>query len=166
MPPSATPTAAQPLAPPPTLAVVHTHGAYSLVTAEPVTAGRLLFTLEGELTPRPSRYSVQVGRDLHIDVPQPTSFEVMTRQYPWRFMNHSCEPSARIEGRTVIALREIPTGEQITFNYNTTEWELAEAFTCHCGSAGCQGEIRGYRFLSPQASTRLSPTAADHLTQR
>jgi len=58
-------------------------------------------------------------------------------------MNHSCDPNTRIRGRDLIALRDIQPWEDVTFNYNTTEYAMAEAFRCRCGSPGCAGEIRG-----------------------
>lgn len=35
-----------------------------------------------------------------------------------RFINHSCNPSVRIKGNKVIALRDIDPLKEITFNYS------------------------------------------------
>lgn len=146
--------------------VEETDGTFGLFANENVAAGQLVFTIEGELLRHPTRYSVQVGRDAHIDVIETSSSEISSSRHPWRFMNHSCEPTTRIVGRSVIALRDISAGEPVTFNYNTTEWEMAETFTCQCGAPRCLGEIRGYKFLSPELRDALRSTTAEHLLSR
>lgn len=150
----------------PLVKVTNTGGVLSLVAAQRIEAERLLFRIEGKVTDRPSRYSVQIGRDLHIELPSPQSaheLELLCERHPWRFLNHGCEPSARIAGLEVFARRDIAAGEQVTFDYDTTEWEMAEAFRCHCGAASCRGEIRGYKFLSPEARAHLGEAAAKYL---
>lgn len=125
---------------------------------EPIAAGERLIRLEGELAPTPSRHSVQVGLGLHLHgVPEE----------PQEFINHACEPSAWIDfpTLTLVALRPIAADEEITFNYLTSEWELATPFQCRCGAAGCFGLIRGYRHLSPEAQQRLAPLAAPFLSR-
>lgn len=41
---------------------------------------------------------------------------------PLRFLNHSCEPNADFDGCELYALRDIASGEEITFHYGE-EWE-------------------------------------------
>ena len=75
-----------------------------------------------------------------------------------RFMNHSCEPNCEaetVEGKDgtrvyIAALRDIPAGEELTYNYGLTRDErhtkkLKRQFACHCGSATCRGTM-----LSPK----------------
>ena len=47
------------------------------------------------------------------------------------YINHSCNPSCRIDGISVVAMRNIKAGEEITFDY-ASEGELASPFTCNC----------------------------------
>jgi hypothetical protein len=145
------------------MAVVRSMSEYQLVPTDHVCAGTLLFTVEGELTHAPTRYSIQVGPDLHIDLPDGHSAEEILDQFFWRFTNHSCAPSAMVYGRHMLALRCIEPWQQITFNYNTTEFDMAEPFDCLCGSDNCEGQIRGYRWLSSTARERIRPWLADHL---
>jgi uncharacterized protein len=71
-----------------------------------------------------------------------------------RFMNHSCEPNCEAEtadspnGTRVFinALRDIPQGEELTYNYGLTLDErhtptLKKQFACYCGSAKCRGTM-------------------------
>ena len=46
------------------------------------------------------------------------------------FTNHSCEPNAALDNDGLYAIKDIQEGEQIFFNYLTTEWDMAAAFEC------------------------------------
>lgn len=145
------------------VAVVRSRSEYLLVPTEHVCAGARLFTVEGELRHVPTRYSIQVGPDLHIDLPDGCSTEEILDRFFWRFTNHSCAPSAVVRGRDMFALTCIEPWQQITFNYNTTEFDMAEPFDCLCRSNNCDGQIRGFRWLSSPARDRIRPWLADHL---
>jgi hypothetical protein len=124
-----------------------------------------VIALAGDVTSRPSRYSVQIGHGQHIDLPTAAavlSDDILVPLYPWRFLNHSCRPNAVLRGREFVALAPISPGDEITFDYNTTEYEMAEPFTCECGT--CDGRlVGGFVRLSPAERTRLAPFVAPHL---
>jgi hypothetical protein len=145
------------------VAVLRSHGEYTLVSRERLAQGGWLFTLDGEVTEVPTRYSVQLDHATHLDLPDTYGLEEIMDRFYWRFMNHSCEPNAVIRGRDVFALRDIGPREEITFDYNTTEYELAEPFDCRCGGEGCVGRVRGFRFLPARERERLRPWLATHL---
>ncbi|ORC92000.1 uncharacterized protein TM35_000042140 [Trypanosoma theileri] len=71
-----------------------------------------------------------------------------------QFILHSCNPNIRMcvdavnNTVTCEALRDIESGELITFNYLTTEWELCAPFRCECGNENCLHDIRGFKFLT------------------
>ena len=145
------------------VAVVRWNREYQLILTEAVAAEAHLFSVDGNSTTMPTRHSVQIGPSLHIDLPDGYGPDEILDRFYWRFMNHSCEPSAIIRGLDVLALRPIQPGEEVTFDYNTTEYEMAEPFECRCGSANCVGLVRGYRFLADQERDRLRPWVARHL---
>lgn len=71
------------------------------------------------------------------------------------FLNHSCEPNCYIDWQNMnlIALRDIQIGEELSFDYNTAEYDLINmvencSFKCNCGSKNCVGEVKGFRYLS------------------
>jgi SET domain len=146
------------------MAVVRADGEYRLVANRRISKGELLFTIEGELTTAPTRYTVQVGRDTHVDVPAEYGFEEILDRFYWRFMNHSCDPTVFVRGRAVISLKPVDFGQDITFNYNTTEFDMAEPFSCRCGNDSCTGSVRGYRHVSAEERRRLRPWLASHLS--
>jgi hypothetical protein len=145
--------------------VVQADGAYHLVAVRRIAAGARLFRIEGETTHRPTRYSVQIGENLHIEPKNGHSDEKTLDGHFWRFLNHSCDPNTRIQSQEVIALRDIEPGADVTFNYNTTEYDMAEPFGCHCGSPGCLGTIKGFKHLTPKERERLRRSLAPHLSR-
>ncbi|MDT7802195.1 MAG: hypothetical protein QOI78_5628 [Actinomycetota bacterium] len=101
-------------------AIVRNDGEYGLVTNQAVPARTLLFTLEGELTATPTRYTVQLDARCHVDMPTGCPLEEVLDRFYWRFMNHACEPTAVIRDRSVLSLRPIPAWSEITFHYGST----------------------------------------------
>ena len=70
------------------------------------------------------------------------------QRYIWdeqvlNFVNHSCEPSSSINvaDLTLVALRNIKAGEEITCNYNFTEGDEGFHFICQCHSKRCKQQI-------------------------
>ncbi|MFO0828537.1 MAG: SET domain-containing protein [Phycisphaerales bacterium] len=121
--------------------VVRIDGAAHLVATAPIGAGVAILELVGVVRPTPDRYSVQLDDGAHLHPPD--EFDADDDRYFWRFLNHSCAPNAAFAGRTLVALRRIQAGDEITFDYNTTEADMATPFRCRCGH--CFGRmIRGY----------------------
>ena len=67
-----------------------------------------------------------------------------------QYTNHSCDPNIVItrDGSNFIAKRDICQGEMITFNYNTTEYDIIRPFDCLCGCEGCLKQIKGFKYLT------------------
>jgi len=67
-----------------------------------------------------------------------------------RFLNHSCEPNceARLEdgGIWLVAIREIKTGEELTFNYSYDLEDYRE-HPCRCGTGVCVGFMVAEEFF-------------------
>src|SRR5919205_2427809 len=125
------------------------NGYKGLYAGKDIIAGAVIFVLKGRITSRGNKYSIQLDRDKHLDFPlirKPND----DLDYAWQYVNHSCDPNGYVNAAeyTFCALRNIRKGEEITFNYLTTEYEMAAPFRCECGSAKCFGLIRGYKFLT------------------
>ena len=143
--------------------VLVTQDARRLIALGPVAAGTRLFAIIGRESPAPTRYSVQVGAALHLDQDCAHDITDVVHRFFWRYLDHACDPTAVIRDRELIAIRDIAPGDSVTFNYNTTEYDMAEPFRCHCGSAQCVGMVRGARHLSARQRARLAPWLADYL---
>lgn len=127
-------------------------GHYCLMATKNFEAGAHILRLVGEIVETPSRFSVQIGPDQHMEVPEEAQVEQPLDRYRWRFLNHSCEPNAEFVGLDLVAIRQIKASEQITFDYNSTEYDLSSPFECHCESDNCCGLVRGYRWQDERAS--------------
>lgn len=82
--------------------------------------------------------SVQVGQNASIE------------EFFLAHLNHSCDPNVMIDATRMElrAIRDICPGEDLTFFYPSTEWEMAEPFTCLCHSANCIGKISGAKDMT------------------
>lgn len=69
---------------------------------------------------------------------------------PARFINHSCAPNCEavwIDDRIwIVAVREIESGEEITFNYSY-DLEGYKEHPCRCGAENCVGYIVAEEFF-------------------
>lgn len=146
--------------------VAQAMGEFSVLAAVPIQTGEVVFRIEGLQVEVPSRFSVQVDERFHIDLAHGASEAEIILHHPWRFMNHSCDPSARIVSREVLALRPILPGDEITFDYDTTEMEMAEPFDCRCGAAACRGWVGGFVHLEELHRERLRRLLAPYLVRR
>jgi SET domain-containing protein len=124
---------------------------------EDIRSGSVIFHLRGTVSTRPTKYTIQLGEERHLECP-PIRKASDKLDYCWKYLNHSCAPNGYINAAELIflALRDIAMGEEITFNYLTTESELAAPFRCICGSANCFGFIRGRNFLTPDQAESLA----------
>ncbi len=147
------------------LGIVSAANGHRLIALRPFSAGQLILRIDGDVTNQPSRHSVQIDHGRHIAPAADPAGQNRLDHGFWRYLNHSCEPNAALRGRELIALRDIRANDDVGFDYNSTEWEMAAPFACHCGSARCLGTIRGYAHLSP-AQRLQRPNAAPHLEAR
>jgi uncharacterized protein len=88
-------------------------------------------------------YTLQVGRD---------AFKLPTGSID-DFTNHSCEPNTGIrlitKGTIIIALRDIVSHEELTYDYSTYLNNPYETLPCLCGAARCRGMIGNFTTLPP-----------------
>ena len=119
--------------------VIRTQNKYrSLSTRHAYKKGEIICPIPtATLYNKPNQFTVQIGRDRHVEVKELSS------------MNHSCNPNTFLDTTRmlVFAAREIPAGEELTFFYPSTEWEMSSPFICLCGAANCIHVVAGARFL-------------------
>jgi hypothetical protein len=71
---------------------------------------------------------LQVGLRTYIDLDELS-----------RTFNHSCEPNAALRKRSeLFALRDIPKGEEITYDYSLTIAPTQWRMKCVCGTRSCR----------------------------
>ena len=97
----------------------------------------------GELPKTEKRYLDKIAKD---------KFEII--EPPGRYVNHSCSPNVYEKKRAAYALKSIKKGEEITFDYDKSEY-LERQFWCHCGLQYCRGVVKGLSNSSPRHSFGL-----------
>jgi uncharacterized protein (TIGR02246 family) len=118
----------------------------------------VLITYDGPIIVDPTRYSIQIDDNLHIDgTPESNAY-----------LNHCCAPNTYVDWKGVFlrALRDIGAEEELTCNYLTTDWELHEQFVCSCGAPNCYREIRGFKYLSPDQQRALQSFVPEFMRKR
>ena len=103
-----------------------THG-WGSVLDRAVKQGETVLGIHGPVGPRQTPYSFSTDDGLHVE---PTGYG--------HFVNHACEPSCEIVYDdatalpTLVALRDLAAGDEVTFDYTQTEGDLAGSFVCRC----------------------------------
>ncbi|MBS3113496.1 SET domain-containing protein [Candidatus Woesearchaeota archaeon] len=80
------------------------------------------------------------------------------RSNPWWFINHSCKPNAGLRGKvTVVAMKNIKKGSEITIDYSITEDYPSWQMKCECSHNNCRKVIRSVRFLPDGIFKKYKP---------
>jgi len=117
-----------------------------LITDEPCARGRLIYRIAGHrIVRQPTYQTIQIGQEAHIE-------ELGVLAY----LNHSCRPNTIVDttALTVTAARDIAAGEELTFFYPSTEWEMDRPFVCLCGAPQCVRLVAGAKYLSIDTLSR------------
>ncbi len=83
----------------------------------------------------------------------------------WKPINHSCDPTAWLEGLDLVARRELGPGQEITVDYATFCNEIMPSFECGCGVPDCRGTIRGDDHLQ-EFVTRYKGHVSDYVARK
>mgnify|MGYP003337833559 CR=1 FL=1 len=112
-----------------------------------INAGETIISFDArEVLSSPTYLTVQLSDTKHILL-DPAHLQ---------FINHSCDPNCFFDTTSlrVVALRNIYAGEEMTFFYPATEWEMSQPFVCNCKTAQCLKNIRGGKHLSEEEANR------------
>lgn len=108
-----------------------------LFTSKKIKQGEAAFVMKGPKVifhPRDKKEALELPNIVGID-----EDTYMAPYTPYVFINHCCNPNviADEDGVTYVALRDIEAGEELTFDYSTSEysdWEMP----CSCGAENCR----------------------------
>ena len=94
--------------------------------------------------------TVQTGTDRHITL-MPDFLQ---------YINHSCTPNVFFNTTTMelVCLQPMQPGDEFTFFYPSTEWEMAQPFVCNCGTVACIQLINGASHLSVETLSKYKLT--------
>jgi hypothetical protein len=81
-------------------------------------------------------------------------------------VNHSCNPNCGIRGtQTLVAMRDIPSAEEITYDYAMTDGCDYDVFACGCRSSRCRGRISGTDWKNPTLQTAYHGWFSDYIAK-
>ena len=125
-----------------------------------VWGGRIVARAEAEaLPPEWRRYVVQVEEAQFLAPLEPLDAAEL--------INHCCQPTCGLSGQiALVALRRLRPGEEITFDYATSDGSSYDEFECACGTASCRGKITGRDWLLPDLQRRYRGWFSPYLTRR
>jgi hypothetical protein len=77
-----------------------------------------------------------------------------------QYINHSCAPNVffNTSSMELVCLQPLQPGDEFTFFYPSTEWEMAQPFVCNCGNAACLQLINGASHLSVETLSKYKLT--------
>ena len=110
----------------------------SLITKQAYSKGEVICEIPTEkIFDKANRYTVQIAQDKHTEVGKLSA------------LNHSCDPNVILdtEHLLMVACHDIEKGEELSFFYPSTEWEMDAPFICLCGAVNCIHVVAGARFL-------------------
>ena len=88
-------------------------------------------------------HPIEVAEGFYLASTSPTAIDDAER------FNHSCDPNVGVKGQILVqARRAIVAGEELTFDYETTDVSMTP-FECRCGAKQCRGRIDGSAWNSP-----------------
>ena len=123
----------------------------SLIAAVSFKPGDIICDFYAGITqPYPTYLTVQTGAGRHITL-MPEFLQ---------YINHSCLPNVFFNTTTMqlVCLAPLQPGDEFTFFYPSTEWEMAQPFVCNCGNAGCLQLINGASHLSVETLAKYRLT--------
>ncbi len=127
------------------------NGQKALHVNKSFSPGEVICSFKAGITQSFATYlTVQIEKDTHITlVPEFL-----------QYINHSCAPNVFFDTTTMqlICLRPLQHGDEMTFFYPSTEWEMAQPFVCNCGDDLCLQLINGASQLSEETLSRYRLT--------
>jgi len=123
----------------------------ALFAAVSFNPGDVICSFQANITQSYATYlTVQTGVDRHITL-KPEFLQ---------YINHSCSPNVFFNTTTMelVCLQAMQPGDEFTFFYPSTEWEMAQPFVCNCGNAACLQLINGASHLSVETLSKYKLT--------
>ena len=104
----------------------------------------------GTVQTTPDYLTIQTGINKHITL-QPEFLQ---------YTNHSCNPNCFFDTTIFefVAVKDIAVGDELTFFYPSSEWDMTQQFTCTCGSKNCLQIIKGAAYLSKEVLSKYKLT--------
>lgn len=129
---------------------------FGIMSGEDVKKGEIIRYIKGDI-------QFKVNKNKKDALAHPNWIGIADNQWidpekPYKFLNHSCNPSAGIKGKvSLIAIKDIREGEEITIDYSIIEGDPRWEMTCNCGNLNCRKIIRSIEFLPNETFKKYLP---------
>jgi uncharacterized protein len=134
----------------------------------PIPVGTIVATFGGTIVDRTSFESnplEQRSRSIQIDEDQFLLGPELRE--PGDSINHSCNPNCHLRNATqLIAMREIALGEELTYDYATSDASDYDEFDCACGSDECRGRVTGNDWQIPEIQNRYNKFFSPYIQRK
>jgi uncharacterized protein len=126
-----------------------------------VWGGRVISTARMLTLPEDRRrYAVQIDDDRYLVTP-------ISGLGAADLVNHACDPTALLVGaNTLVARRDLVAGDEITYDYATSDANPYLGFICRCGSVACRGEVTGDGWSDPRLQETYGDAFSPYLLAR
>jgi len=142
------------------------HGVFA---TRPLPAGSLLCVWGGRVVTTARmlslpedrrRYAVQIDDDRYLVTP-------LSGLGAADLVNHSCDPTALLVGaNTLVARRDLVVGDEVTYDYATSDANPHLGFLCRCGAANCRGRVTGDDWSDPHLQAVYGEAFSPYLLRR
>lgn len=141
---------------------------FGSVAREPIVRGEVLATFGGLLCDRATLFSLDDDRrHRSIQIDDDKFYAGPPIREPGDSINHSCSPNGGPRNSTqIIALRNISVGEELTFDYGTTDGGDYDEFDCACGTDSCRGTVSGNDWRRTDVRERHGAMFSPYLLRR
>lgn len=113
-----------------------------LIANSNIKKGEILFDNNGTRVTKKLNFSIQVNKKRYIILPK---------------LTHNCQhTNCNINNiNQIVASKAIKEGDELVFNYFTTEYSNKEKKLCICKAKKCLKKLTGFKYLSTEQQTYL-----------
>lgn len=141
-----------------------------IYTTRPLKAGEVVAVWGGEIMTRSELALLPKSRQIHALQVEDDFY--LVPQYREEaevadLFNHCCDPNIGIQGQLVLAtMRDIDAGEELSFDYATTDASDYDEFPCNCGAVNCRKVVRGDDWQKPELQERYKGWFSPYIDKR
>ncbi|MCZ2127232.1 MAG: SET domain-containing protein-lysine N-methyltransferase [Anaerolineales bacterium] len=134
----------------------------------PIAKGELVSLWGGDVVhqseldysmPRLTERAIQIDEELYL--------LTAAEKEPNDCFNHSCDPNLGFSGQVgLVAMRDVKAGEELTFDYATSDGSAYDEFECRCGAKNCRGKVTGADWSLPVLWKKYDGYFSPYLARR
>ncbi|NTV35470.1 MAG: SET domain-containing protein-lysine N-methyltransferase [Anaerolineaceae bacterium] len=143
-------------------------GGFGLFAEAPIKAGELLTMWGGRVVTEEQLAQLSLETQTHgIQVDEELYQVPLVEGDPADYFNHSCNPNAGLSSPiSLVAIRDVPAGEEVCFDYAMSDSSDYDEFECHCGAPNCRKRITGRDWMLPDLHARYMGFFSPYLQRR